>query len=136
MATAWVGTGTTLVFGTSAFSCEILDISGPNTVRETVDVTHMGSVGAKEFIASSLVDNGELKVDVLFDPTNNALLDNDGSIAQLENEVCTMTFPDGGTTYAFDCVCTAFEVKTPLEDKMTASATWKISGLITRVDRT
>lgn len=135
MATAWVGTGTTLVFGTSGFSCEILDLSGPNTVRETVDVTHMGSVGAKEFIASSLVDNGELKVDVLFDPINNALLDNDGTIAQEENEICTMTFPEG-TTYAFECVCTAFEVKVPLEDKMTASATWKISGLITRVDRT
>ena len=54
---------------------EIQDVSGPNTSRETIEVTSHGSPdGWKEFIGG-LKDAGELMFTMLFDPTNQAQLD-------------------------------------------------------------
>ncbi len=132
MANAMVGTGCTLAFATSLFTCDIQDISGPDMSRETIDVTHMGSVDYKEFISSDLIDAGELKVDVSYMPGKNPFFVS-GTGDRVVTEVCTLTFPLQGSEttaakYVFDTVCTGFDVKMPLEDKMTASATWKVSG--------
>ena len=133
-ANAYIGTGTTLAFATSLFTCDILDISGPDSSRETIDTTHMLSVDYKEFMVSDLIDSGELKVDVSYDPTLTPFFIAGGG-ARVGTEVCTLTFSEG-TVWTFNVVCTGFDVKIPLEDKMTASATWKVSGEIVKVDRT
>ena len=65
--TARIGTGTTITFGTSGFTAEIVGIS--------IDVTHLatpvagaGEVGSREKIPGKHVDPGQLKLTCHYDP--------------------------------------------------------------------
>ena len=118
-----VGTGITIVFGTTAFSAEIVDIGGPSLSRESIDKTHQGTLKARTFMPSDLYDPGELTFDIHFNP------DTDPEIDEPE-EVVTVTWPSGAT-WAADGFITGYEPATPLEDKMTGSITVKFSGEIT-----
>lgn len=63
------GDGTTITFGTSGFTGEIVSINGPNSTRAAIDGTHLGSTNWKAFTASGLVDGGEVSLTVHYDPT-------------------------------------------------------------------
>jgi len=114
------GFGLSIVFGTSGFSADLLDVTPPGASREAIDVSHMGNSGFKEFIPSDLVDWGECKMTVGFDPATSPPI---SSAA----ETITITFPDG-TTWAFSGFMTGYEPKAPMEDKMTGEVTVKVSG--------
>jgi hypothetical protein len=120
------GTGTTVTF--AEIVGELLDVSGPEGKRDIIEVTHMGSTVAKEFIAGSLIDWGEVKLTIAFD----------GEIPVMSNTVsaCTILWglaedPDTRETWSFDAVMVGFAPKAPLEDKMTADVTLKVAGVIT-----
>ncbi len=135
MATVDIGTGTTIVFGTSAFSAEVLDVSGPGLARESIETSHMGtsgpgagSVGSKTFMPADLVDPGELSFDVHFNPDTVPPIHGDA-------ETVTVTFPipaglTNGATWVGTGFVTAYEPAAPPEDKMTASLPVKFSGSI------
>ena len=118
-----IATGITIVFGTSGFSAEILDISGPSLARESVETTHQGTIGARTHLPVDLFDAGELSFDIHFNPDTDPPIDQPA-------EAVTITWPSGAT-WAFSAFMTADEPATPLEDKMVASITLKISGDIT-----
>jgi len=115
------GTGTQIQFG-SGFFAEILDITPAGMERKSIDTSHMGTSTNKTFIPGDLVDNGNLEVEIAFDP--DAII----PIADASESV-VITFPDS-TTWTFSAFMTAFKPKTPLEDRMTAQCTLKISGAI------
>lgn len=115
------------VFATLA---EVTNITPPAISRDTSDASHEESPGAwREFIAG-LKDGGEISLELNFVPGNSASLalmnefDLDGPQATKNRQV---VFPDG-SYFAFAAILTAFEPDAPIDDKMTASATYKITG--------
>jgi len=115
------GFGISITFATSSWSADLLDISPPAATREAIDVSHMGlASGFKEFMPSDLVDWGEAKLTVAFDPATRPPID--AAVEQI-----TITFPEGDT-WVFDGFLTKYEPKAPMEDKMTADVTLKVSG--------
>jgi len=120
------GTGTTIAFGTSSYSTEILSISGNDITREDIDVTHMGSTNYREFIPGDLVDGGTIEMEILLDP------DDQPPIAGAA-ETITITFPipsgsSNGATLAFTGYINAWSWTAPLEETMSGTITIKIDG--------
>lgn len=136
MAAVDIGTGTTIAFGTSGFSAQVLDVSGPGLARESIETSHMGTsgpgagqVGSKTFMPADLVDPGELSFEIHFNP------DTVPPIHEAA-ETITVTFPipaglTNGATWVATGFVTSYEPSSPLEDKMVASITVKLSGQIT-----
>lgn len=125
--------GTTIAFADSSFSAEILDIGLPEISREALNVSHVGtsapaagSFGSKEFIPHDFVDAGTLTMELHFNPDTDPPIHADA-------EQITITWKDGAT-WVFTGFFTNFSVSAPLRDKMTASATVKISGAIAHTD--
>jgi len=117
-----IGTGITLVFGTSGFTAEITDITPPGASRDSVNTSHQGTTTAHTFSPTDLYDAGELSFDFHFNPDTSPPIDG-------ATEEIVMTFPSG-CTWTFNGFMTAYEPSTPLEDKMTGSATVKVTGAV------
>lgn len=123
-----VGTGTSLVFGTSGFAAYVLNVQGPGIERAVVETTHMQTTGGKTFRPGDLYDGGELNLDVAHDPSISPPMLN-----QEQPETITVTWPvpyglTNGATWVFTGFMTSYNPTAPLEDKMTASVTIKITG--------
>lgn len=118
-----VGTGTTVVFGTSAYSAELLDVRWGGINRASVPSSHMGSTNGMTFIPGKLYDPGEISLDYHF--KDNASPPITGAA-----ETITITFPDA-ETWAASGFVTGFEFTDPMEDKMVATVTVKMTGDIT-----
>lgn len=133
---ARIGYGTTIGYrplGSQANAAytviaEVQDISGPSLSLDTVDATHMTSPnGYRQFIAG-LKDAGEVSFDVNFLPADTS---QQGVTTALEGGTALewrLDWP--GTTVMWDFVgfVTGFEPASPLDDKMTASITIKLTG--------
>lgn len=128
-----VTTGLTIAFATSGFSAEIIDVALGGISREPIDTSHMGTAAAgalefgnKTFIPGRLVDGGEYTIETHFNPQDLPII---GASA----EVITVTFPKAPAdatpaTYVFNGFVTAVDNALPLDEKMTASITVKVTG--------
>jgi hypothetical protein len=121
-----VGTGTTIAFGTSSFSADVMSLSASDIAREDIDVTHMGSTGYKEFQPSDLVDGGSIEMEIGFDPDSQPPISGAA-------EVITITFPTpaggiSGATFVFNGYVSSWSWGAPLEEVMTATITIKVDG--------
>jgi hypothetical protein len=115
------GTGTTIVFATSAFSAEITGITAGGVSRESYDTSHMGTTGSMTKAPKKLVDQGTIDIDFKFNP--NAQPPYSGA-----TETVTITFPipagdSAGATLIGSGFITDFSWGAELEEEMTASAT-------------
>lgn len=109
---------------------EVTAITPPGISRDMPEATHMQSPeGWREFIMG-LKDGGEVSLELNFinqaSPTGNA------AVLMAEFDKTTtgnyqIEFPDT-STWSFTGGCTGFEPDAPLDDRMTASATFKITG--------
>lgn len=127
-----VGTGTTISFGTSSFSAEILNVNQSGISRPSIKTSHMTTTSSDTFMPADLVDEGEVTLDFAFNPNNQPPI-------RGAAETITITFPiptgsSNGATAVFSGFCTGWEWTDPLEDKMTASATLKVSGTVVWTD--
>ena len=96
------GTGATITFATSAYTAEWLDIQLPDTARDPLETTHLGTTTAKTFQPAKLYDPGEVSVTVHHDPSLALLI---SSVA----EVITVTYPlETGESTAATAVFTGF----------------------------
>lgn len=124
-----IADGATISFGSVFSSLKIASISHSGITRNTVDASHLGTTGGKEFLGSSMYDPGEMSCEVHFDPSLRSTIvgamTNDSSAQQL-----TITYPGGTSTYAWTAFgyLTGFEVTATKEELMTATATVKLSG--------
>jgi len=108
----------------SGFLAEIISGTLPEQVRESIDTSHAGTTGGKmTFIPSDLIDGGELQVELNFDETASPPIDQAA-------ESTVLTFASG-TTWTFSGFMTNYGGELPIDDRMTASATIKVSGGIT-----
>ncbi|MBY6113294.1 hypothetical protein KUW09_04855 [Mameliella alba] len=106
---------------------EILNVSPPSLSRDTVDATHSKSPNRfREFIAG-LRDGGEVSVEIQFDPGSTTAA---AAIADLETDTAIdykIVFPDT-SEWDFSALCTGIETDAPIDDKMVATFTYKVTG--------
>ena len=123
-----VGTGTGVTFSAGAFTANVLSVDGPGMTRESFQTSHMGSSPAwHTHIPGNLADPGEITIEYQFEgddvyPT---------LITQAAN---TITIDVAGTGVGFRWAATGFATAAtpaiPLEDIMTSSVTFKLSGAV------
>lgn len=102
----------------------------PPFSRDSVDVTHMGSPnGVREFIPG-LADFGEISLELNWIPSSAT----DDVFRELQGEMDARLFEISFTqvtptvTCSFRAFLTGYEAGVPMEDKMTASVTLKVTG--------
>ena len=123
------GFGVSITFS-STFFAEILSVNPPSLSRAPIETTHSSTTnGRATFIPSDIIDNGEIEVEMGFIPGTEPPI---GSAA----ETITITYPTPaggmtGATAAFSGFLTSFTPTVPIDDRMTARATIKVSGAIT-----
>lgn len=127
-----IGQGTYVSFGTALHTATGFKITGVNhggMTRAVADATHMLS-SAKEFVASSIYDPGELSVEVLFDPAIKPTAD----LANVAtNQAVNVYWASGGTTttlWSAYGYMTQFEAGAQMEDMMSGTCTIKLSGTL------
>jgi len=109
---------------------EISSIDGLKLSAETIDVTtHDSPDGYREFI-QSLRDGGEVAIEGNFIPG-----DTNGQIALLTDfnagtaQSFQITFPDAtGTSWTFTAIVIGYETGAKFDDKLTFTATLKVTG--------
>lgn len=114
----------------------ITSLSGPSMSRDTIDVTaHDSPNGYAEFVAS-LIDGGEVTCDINWDPADSSLNAANTTTTLMDDLENTdpvgyeIAFPDGAKFEA-NLLITGFEFTADFDDKLSASLTWKVSGLPT-----
>jgi hypothetical protein len=127
-----IGQGTYVQFGTALATATGYKITGVNhggVSRAVADATHMAS-SAKEFVASSIYDPGELSVEVLFDPSIKPTSDLTNVAT---NQVVNVVWANGGTATSLWSAfgyATGFEAGAQMEDMMSGTLTIKLSGTL------
>lgn len=120
---ARTGFGTTITFA-GGFFAEIIDITPPGVSRESIDTTHTTTAnGDMTFMPSDIRDNGELEVELNFDESAVPPVDQPA-----ESVVINWA---SGASWAFTGFLTNYSPAAPIDDRMTATATVKVSGGIT-----
>lgn len=121
---AELSTGIVITFSTGFFA-EVLDVSPPGASRKSVETSHMTTANnAHTFMPGDLVDWGEMVVELAFVPSTTPPMTS-------AIETITITFPDStASVWTFDGFMTGFEPSAPLEERMTASATIKVTGQV------
>ena len=102
---------------------EVTNISGPGFSVDMEDVTSHDSDGAWEEVLPTIKRSGEISVDINYDPGNNCYADKLGNF----EENATLTFPDANV-WTFDCYVSGFEPEAPVEGKLAATITLKLTG--------
>jgi hypothetical protein len=118
-----IGTGMTVLFGTTSFSAPVLSARHTGMSRKAIQTSHMGTTTAHTFMPGDLYDPGSLELSVQLDtdavPPITATA-----------ETVTLTFPDAETRSYSGFITDVSEVY-PLEEIMTADITVKLTGAIT-----
>lgn len=121
--------GTSESFTTIA---EVSDIKGPKLSLDAIDVTNHSSTEAWREFVGGLLDAGEVSLSINFMPTETTHDPSTGIISKLTDRGkhnFQMVFPDDdATTWSFTALVTAFESSEPIDDKLAADITLKITG--------
>lgn len=132
------GFGTLLQTGDGATSeafttiAEIVNISGPGESLEMIDATHMESPNTYREYIPSLLDSGEITFDMNFLPALAAQTTLRTDLTGRTKRNFKLIFTDTGTTtYSFAGYVTSFEPNAQIDDKLSASATIKVTGPLT-----
>jgi hypothetical protein len=125
---AVIGYGTSFsIYGGSTYTAvaEVTNITWPGYTRDAVDATNMASPNEfREFIPG-LMDAGEVTIEMNYIPSASDVI-----IAALTAATAGQfkIAAASGVNIVFNAIVTAYSPQAPLEDKMSASATFKITG--------
>lgn len=127
------GFGTTLarsdmaVPGPAVFTvlAGISNVGGPGVSREILDITAHDSPDAYREFLGGVKDAGEVSLDVNYAPKVHMIWYED--LDDEEPRDYMITYSDGSTS-EFKALLTAFEPSAPFDDKLSASATFKVTG--------
>lgn len=104
---------------------EVTNITWPGYKRDAVDVTYQDSANQfREFIPG-LMDAGEVTVEMNWVPSNS-----DPIIAALTASTVgqfKLTY-NAGANVVFSAIVTSYQPQSPLGDKLSATATFKVTG--------
>jgi predicted secreted protein len=106
---------------------EVININPPSMSRDALDATHMLSPEQWREFVPGLKDGGEVSVDMNFIPGGAGETQIMANLAADNTANYRITFPNG-VSWTFAAFCTGFEPSVPHDDKMSATATFKVSG--------
>lgn len=106
---------------------EVVSLTPPQFSRDAVDATHMQSPSRFREYVAGLMDAGEVQIEINYIPslTHVIMTAMTAGVGQFQ-----ITHPSG-IMMRFYAVVTSFAPSLPIDDKMSATATFKISGLPT-----
>ncbi len=111
---------------------EVTEISGPSLVLDPLDVTSHESPGAFREFVGGLLDGGEVTFTINYVPTGSTHDASTGIIADMIARTVRnfqVIFPDvGATVWSFAALVTAFEPAEPVDDRLSAEVTLKVTG--------
>jgi len=126
---AITGQGTTLTWNGAI--ADVVSISAPSVSIATLDTTNIASIH-RTFIAGT-IDSGEMSVEIMYDPNSDASIEDAWSdaatAAPLEAEA-VITFSENAT-FTFNAILTGFEVNIAIDEKISSTLTFKITGSVT-----
>lgn len=119
--------------GTYVALAEVFDCTPPNVTVDQVEATHYGSAGRSREYIPALNDNGEASLSMNYVPGSVS----DLRILALKTAGTVLahkiTFPNG-VYITYQAFVIGYETAIPLDDRMTANVTVKITGAVTQVD--
>lgn len=104
---------------------EQTNITPPGISVDAIDATHMQSPNAYREFIPGLIDGGEVAIEINYVPTSAGVTTFLNHLRQVK--ACRILFPNGAR-FLFDALLTGFEPEAPIDDKMMASVTFKITG--------
>jgi hypothetical protein len=110
---------------------ELINPTPPSPTKEIYDTTHHGSASGTRTKAGSLVDSGQCSIEVMFDPadTGHLLLMTRANTAFEVPQPYRFVYSDG-TIVAFAAICTGYSPTVPMNDKLTQTFNFDVSGVI------
>ncbi len=114
-------------------------ITPPSAQIDQIDVTHMQSPDRRREFIPGLIDSGECSFEMNYVPDSdgdnelNEILDL--AVGLDRRRQCRITYPNG-VTHTFTGSLQTYEPTIPVDDKMTATVTFKVSGSIVRTPAT
>lgn len=133
--TKYAAYGTALKKDGTAFA-GVTSISGPGLKLDTADVTSHDSTSAWEEAVGTILRSGEIKLDIVYDPANATHKYAAGGLLYILNARTsaeyTLVFP-GSVTWTFNAFVTGFEPSAAVDGALTASVTFKLTGVPTLV---
>lgn len=114
---------------------EVTSIKPPSPTQDQIDVTHMQSPNRRREFISGLIDNGECSFEMNYLPGSagdtelNEILDL--PVGSSRARMCRIRYPNG-VTHTFLAELQSYEANIPVDDKMSATVTFKVTGDITR----
>lgn len=137
----YAGFGTALQIGDSTNQAtanyttiaQVQDISGPGLSLNTDDVTAHDSPGGWMEFVGTVKDGGEVSFDLVYDPAEGTHENASGGLLyeldQKTAKAYKIVFPDtANTAWTFNAFVTAYEPSSPVDGKLAASVTLKITG--------
>jgi hypothetical protein len=110
---------------------EVVKITPPKPVRDTAEATHMKSPGAtKEYIAT-LIEPGDMSVELNFVPASSSDTFLLAWVAGGDTRQARVTYPSGSSNDAFPAIGLSYAAGdlTP-EDKMSGTLDVKVAGQV------
>jgi predicted secreted protein len=108
---------------------EINSITGPNKSRTTIDTTSLDSTGGYREFIGGFRDGGTVTLPMNFTRATYDLMNDDFESDTLQNY--EIYLPDTeGTSFEFEALVTELGLAIPVDDKITADVTLKVSGQI------
>lgn len=106
---------------------KVTDITPPSDTIDVVDVTHMGSPDRRREFIPGLTDPGSMSLELIFEPGSATDLLLREIRSSGETVKCRITFASG-PAYVFDGWLETYEGAVPLEDRMSATVSFKVTG--------
>jgi predicted secreted protein len=131
---AFSGVGTTFkrsnMLSSASFTAiaEINNIKGPDKKRASIDVTSLDSAGGYREFIPAFRDGGQVVLEMNF--TRAGFMDMNDDFESEDIQDYQINLPDS-TTLDFSGYVTDLGMAVPLDDKVTASVTIKVSGVVT-----
>lgn len=112
---------------------EVTEINPPEISLSTDDATSHDSGGWEEVVAT-LLSGGEVGAKVNWQPTNGTHDETTGMLYAIMHRTkknWKVVLPNTAKTFAFAALVTKFKPLTPVDKKMSAEITLKVSGPVT-----
>ena len=108
---------------------ECFSAAPPNDLDAQVDVTHYTSPQARREFIAGLTDGGEVTFEMNFIP--GSITDQYLVAAKSLSRIIRITYYNG-VIVSFTGLRRGYQITTPVDDKMTAAVTFKVSGAVTQ----
>jgi hypothetical protein len=104
---------------------EVTSITWPGYARDAVEATHLNSDDQFREYVPGLMDAGEVTIEMNFIPSVSDVIIAALTSASIGQFKITA---QGGANVVFRAIVTAYQPQSPVDDRMTASATFKVTG--------